>query len=148
MFYRKENGMEENSKAASPVLERKGIWVGAVADGELYTMEEIPDPVFSTGVLGKCVGILPSEGTVYSPCDGILASVAETGHALTFNADNGEQFLVHVGIDTVEMNGKGFRVLKEAGSRIKLGDPVLEADLDMIREAGHSTMIIIVRLNK
>jgi len=140
--------MEEITKADDLIQKKKGIWVGAVADGELYAMEEIPDQVFSMGVLGKCVGILPSNGTVYSPCDGILTAVTETRHALTFTADDGEQYLVHVGIDTVDMNGKGFRVLKEAGNRVKLGDPVLEADLDMIREAGHSTMIIIVRLNQ
>lgn len=128
------------------MTESEKMWVHAPADGELYRMEEIPDEVFSTGVLGRCIGIMPSSGTIYAPCDGTVASVTDTRHAMGIVSESGEEYLLHVGIDTVRMNGDGFKVLKEEGSHVTAGEPVLEADLEKIRSAGYLPMVILVRI--
>ena len=119
------------------------IKLAAVADGRLIPMEDISDPAFAGGTLGKCVGILPDNGKIYAPCDGKVSGIAETKHAITFTASNGTNILVHVGIDTVNLGGKGFKVLVKEGDTVQKGDQVMEADLDVIKSAGLSPMIII-----
>ena len=120
--------------------------VAAPADGELIPMNEIPDPVFSSGQLGKCVGILPENGSIYSPCDGTLVSIAETRHAVTVRSDEGGEYLLHVGLDTVKLGGRGFTVLVREGERVSRMQKLMEADLDLIRKSGYSTMVIVVKL--
>ena len=119
------------------------IELAAVADGRLIPMEDISDPAFAGGTLGKCVGILPDNGKIYAPCDGKVSGIAETKHAVTFTASNGTSLLVHVGIDTVNLGGKGFTVLVKEGDTVQKGDQIMEADLDVIKNAGLSPMIII-----
>lgn len=116
------------------------------ADGELVLMEEIPDPVFSSGQLGKCVGIIPDNGNIYAPCDGTVVGVAETLHAVTIRSDSGAEYLLHIGINTVELGGKGFNVLVSEGERINKSQKIIEADLDLIKGNGYSTMVIVVNL--
>ena len=138
---------ECTAKAEKNIEDKKnGLKPGAPADGELIPMQEIPDPVFSSGKLGKCIGILPENGNIWSPCDGTVVSIAETKHAITIKADNGEEFLVHVGIDTVKLGGKGFMVLVSEGDYIGKSQKIMTADLDVIRGAGLSTMVIICKL--
>ena len=122
--------------------EEQEIRIAAPADGRLIPMEEIPDPVFASGTMGECTGILPENGTIYAPCDGIVSGVAETGHAVTFTTADGREILVHVGIDTVTLGGRAFSVLVRKGDSVSTGDIVLKADLDVIRQAGLSTMVI------
>ena len=78
--------------------------LAAPADGELIPMEEIPDTAFASGTLGDCVGILPENGMVYAPCDGVVSGIAQTGHAITFTASDGREVLVHAGLDTVHFD--------------------------------------------
>ena len=118
----------------------------APADGALIPMNEIPDTVFSSGQLGKCIGILPDNGNIYSPCDGTIVSIAETKHAVTIHSDEGEDYLVHVGIDTVKLAGKGFEVLVAEGDRVSRSQQLMKADLATITQAGYSTMVILVKL--
>lgn len=122
--------------------------IAAPADGKLIPMEDIPDPVFSSGTLGECIGIMPESGTIYAPCDGKVLLVAETKHAVTIKADDGSSILIHAGIDTVKLGGKGFRTFVNGGDTIKTGDRLLEADLDVIRAAGLSPMIITLLLKQ
>lgn len=117
----------------------------APADGGLIAMENIPDPAFSSGSLGKCIGVMPENGLIYSPCGGTVTSVAETKHAFTVETENGESILVHVGIDTVKLNGKGFEMKAAAGDTVSAGQLVMQADLDVIRDAGLSPVVIVVR---
>ena len=105
-------------------------------------MEDIPDPVFSSGTMGECAGILPENGTIYAPCDGTVTGIAQTKHAITFMSTDGREILVHVGIDTVRLNGKGFTVFTKEGATVSKGDKVMEADLDVIHGAGLSTIVI------
>ena len=100
----------------------------------------------SSGQLGKCIGILPDNGSIYSPCDGTIVSIAETKHAVTIHSDEGEDYLVHVGIDTVKLAGKGFEVLVSEGDRISRAQHIMNADLAAITQAGYSTMVILVKL--
>ena len=118
----------------------------APADGELIAMNEIPDPVFSSGQLGECIGILPNNGIIFSPCSGTILHIAETRHAVTLRSDNGEEYLLHIGIDTVKLGGKGFNILVCEGEHVNSAQKIMEADLDLIKENGYSTIVIMVRL--
>ena len=120
--------------------------LGATAKGDCLPMEKIPDPVFSTGVLGQCCGIDPTEGKVYAPIDGKIVQVADTLHAVGLEAA-GIEILIHVGVDTVDMNGDGFTSSLKVGQSVKKGDLLLTMDLDKIRAAGHPATVITVVTN-
>ena len=119
--------------------------VAAPADGVLVPMEEIPDPAFSAGTLGECIGILPDNGAVYAPCSGTIVEIADTKHALTLSDPDGRKLLIHLGINTVSLNGRPFTVYGKVGDSVKQGQKLADADLDMIRAAGLSPMVIVVR---
>ncbi|MCQ2398517.1 MAG: phosphoenolpyruvate--protein phosphotransferase [Sphaerochaetaceae bacterium] len=123
------------------------ISLTAAADGELFSMEEIPDPVFSSGSMGKCIGILPDNGNIYAPINGKVVTVAETHHAVVIEGEGGRQILVHVGINTVKLGAKAFTLHVEKGSLVEANTLLMETDLEMIKDAGLSTMVIVVVLN-
>ncbi len=116
--------------------------IAAPADGKQIPGEEIPDPVFADRSIWQCVGILPENGIICAPCDGVVSGVTATKHALTFTASNGREILVHAGIDTVSLDGRGFTVFVQEGQAVSKGDKVMETDLDLIRAAGLSPMVI------
>ena len=113
------------------------------ADGEVVPMEEIPDQVFSRGTMGRCMGVLPSNGNVHAPCKGVVTMVAETRHAFSIRTDTGANVLVHVGIDTVSLNGKGFECLVGQGDAVEADDLVMRVDLDAVAAAGLSPVIVV-----
>ena len=106
--------------------------------GKVIEIEDIGDGVFSEGILGQGCGIIPSEEEVYAPAAGMVATIADTGHALGLTTEDGLDVLIHVGIDTVEMNGDGFRVHVKEGQRISFGQLLMTCNLDKIRAAGYS----------
>lgn len=116
----------------------------APMSGEVYPLSEVPDAVFSEGVLGDGVAILPKDGKIYSPVDGVLDSIAETKHAFGFRADAGYEVLVHVGLDTVNLNGKGFTLHAAQGDVLKAGDLVAEVDLKFLEKNEISTITPVV----
>ncbi len=116
----------------------------APVGGETVPMKEIPDVMFSSGVIGSCIGILPESGHVLAPCDGVVMEIADTCHALTFKTDEGMEILLLIGIDTFTLNGDGLSPLVGEGERVTKGQPVMEADLDKIRAAGLSPIVITV----
>lgn len=120
--------------------------LGAVAKGTFVPMEDIPDPTFSQGVLGICCGIDPETGHVYSPMDGTISQLADTLHAVGIEA-KGVELLIHVGIDTVEMKGDGFKSNVKEGQTVKKGDLLLTMDLKKIKAAGHPTTIMVAVTN-
>lgn len=120
--------------------------LGAVAQGTFVTMTEIPDEVFSTGVLGSCCGIEPKESNVYAPIDGKISQLADTLHAIGIDA-GGMEILIHVGVDTVDMNGDGFTNAVSLNQSVKKGDLLLTVDLEKIRAAGHPATVIMVVTN-
>lgn len=120
--------------------------LGAVAQGSFVPMEQIPDPTFSQGILGMCCGINPETGKVYSPMDGTISQLADTLHAVGIEA-KGVELLIHVGIDTVEMKGDGFKSYVKEGQTVKKGDLLLTMDLEKIKAAGHPATIMVAVTN-
>ena len=102
--------------------------------GKAVPLSEVPDPVFSEKVLGGGVAIIPADGKIVSPVDGEISTVAETGHAYGFTSENGQEVLVHVGLETVSLNGECFKVYGKAGDKVKAGDLVAEVDLEYLKE--------------
>lgn len=117
----------------------------APLSGRVLPMEEIPDLVFSQGVLGEGVGIDPSGSVVAAPADAAVCSVmADSRHAVGLTLDNGAELLIHVGINTVSMNGDGFQLHVKEGQRVRLGDKLITFDPEKIRAAGHSTITVLL----
>ncbi len=140
-------GLFDFIKKESPVAVQWPVVVAAAAKGKVLPMAEVPDPVFSEGVLGQCCGIEPVEGKVYAPVDGKVIQVAESRHALGFTGPGGVEILLHIGVDTVDMNGDGFVSKVKVGSIVKKGQLVLTMDLDKIKAAGHPSTVITVITN-
>ncbi|MGP9580092.1 MULTISPECIES: glucose PTS transporter subunit IIA [unclassified Brachybacterium] len=111
--------------------------------GRLVPIGEVSDPVFASKALGEGVGIIPVDGRILAPADGLLATVATTGHAFGLLADGGAEVLVHVGIDTVKMDGEGFDVRVEQGQRVQAGDLLAMVDLEAIRAAGYDSITLL-----
>ncbi|MGQ7671544.1 sucrose-specific PTS transporter subunit IIBC [Streptococcus suis] len=113
--------------------------------GNVVTLENVNDPVFSSGAMGKGLAVKPSEGVVYAPADAEVTIAFETGHAYGLKTASGAEILIHIGIDTVSMNGNGFEKLVAAGDKVKAGTPIAKLDVAKIAEAGldDTTMIIV-----
>jgi len=133
-------GFLKNKNADSAIV------LGAPAKGRFIPMEEIPDEVFSQGIMGECCGVEPDEGKVCSPVDGVVSQLTDTLHAVGLEAQ-GLELLIHVGVDTVEMKGDGFTTAVDAGQAVKKGDLLLTMDLEKIRAAGHPTTVILAVTN-
>ena len=138
--------LKKDEPAITPVAVTFPVTLGAVADGNVVPMEQIPDDIFSKGVLGTCCGIDPSVGKVYAPVDGKINQLTETLHAVGIEA-GGMEILIHVGIDTVDMNGDGFSNMVKLNQTVKKGDLLLTMDLEKISAAGHPTTIILAVTN-
>ena len=104
--------------------------------GKAVSLSEVPDPVFAEKVIGDGIAIIPEDGKIVSPVDGEVSSIAETGHAYGFTADNGLEVLVHVGLETVSLKGECFKVYAKAGDKVKAGDLIAEVDLNLLKEKG------------
>lgn len=107
-------------------------------------MEEVKDEAFSSGALGYGAAIIPTKGTIYSPVEGKVASIYPTGHAIGIISNSGKEILIHIGIDTVKLEGKGFNTYVEEGTIIHPGDRLVDVDLDFIKENGYDTSVIVV----
>lgn len=107
--------------------------IASPVNGRAIPIKDVPDPVFAEKVLGDGCALIPSDGRVYSPVDGVVSTVAETRHAYGFSSDDGMEILVHFGLETVSLKGEGFKSLVSAGERVKKGDLVAEADMEILR---------------
>lgn len=116
-------------------------------EGEVIPLEKIGDGVFSEGILGPGCGINPKEETVYAPVNGTITTLADTKHAIGIMSDDGVEVLIHVGMDTVDMNGTGFVVLVSLDQKVKCGQPILKFSMDKIKAAGHPTTTAFVVTN-
>lgn len=121
--------------------------VHSVADGEVINIEDVKDPVFSQKMMGDGFAVEPENGHIVSPVAGKVTSVFPTKHALGLITDNGLEVLVHIGLDTVSLEGKPFEVKVSEGQTVAAGDLLVEADLDAIRAAGRETSTIVVFTN-
>ena len=120
--------------------------LGAMVSGTFVPMDQIPDTVFSSGVLGICCGIEPEEGRVVAPISGKVTQVADTLHAVGLEA-GGMELLIHVGVDTVNMEGRGFSCKVKLGQTVEKGQALLTMDLGEIRAASHPTTVILAVTN-
>lgn len=123
------------------------VTVYAAATGAVVQMEEIPDPAFATGALGYAVGIAPTEGIVCSPIDGIVTMLSSSRHAIGIRSVNGAEVLIHIGVDTVKMQGDGFTAKVLEGTQVSRGQEILTVDLDKVHAAGYPDVIITAITN-
>lgn len=134
------------AKTEAPVAATTTV-VNAPVSGHVISLDETGDPVFASRALGEGVGIQPADSEVVAPVSGVLQTVAETGHAFGIKTDDGVEVLVHVGIDTVKMNGEGFDVKVKANEHVNAGDTLVVVDFDKVKEAGYSTTTLMTVLN-
>ncbi|MFJ2536851.1 phosphoenolpyruvate--protein phosphotransferase [Pseudomonas sp. NPDC087614] len=125
----------------------KELTLSAPLSGPVLTLAKVPDAVFASGAMGDGIAIDPINDTLYSPCAGVIIHVARTGHALTVRADNGAQILLHLGLDTVELNGEGFSMLVKEGTRVSKGQPLLRYDVDKVGLQCKSLVSLLILTN-
>ncbi|WP_180699256.1 phosphoenolpyruvate--protein phosphotransferase [Pseudomonas crudilactis] len=125
----------------------KELTLSAPLSGPVLTLAKVPDAVFASGAMGDGIAIDPLNDTLYSPCAGVIIHVARTGHALTVRADNGAEILLHLGLDTVELNGEGFSMLVKEGARVTKGQPLLRYDLDKVGQQCKSLVSLLILTN-
>lgn len=121
--------------------------LGSPVKGELLPLEEVNDKVFSSGVVGQGIAILPQEGRIYSPVDGVIASTFTSGHAVGILSQNGAEILIHVGINTVQLEGQHYEMHVAEGDKVKKGQLLLAFDLEAIQKAGYDTVTPMVVTN-
>ncbi|MDE7250234.1 MAG: PTS glucose transporter subunit IIA [Lachnospiraceae bacterium] len=121
--------------------------IGAPTAGKLVSIKEVSDPTFSEEVLGKGAAIIPTDGKFYAPVDGTISTIFPTGHAAAITSSEGVEILIHIGLDTVKLEGKHFTIHAEEGQEIKKGDLILEADLDQIKAEGYDIITPVIICN-
>lgn len=132
---------------AVPAVDCQPGAVYAPVAGTVIPSEEIPDETFAAGVLGRGVGIQPTDGLVVAPFDGEISSVTDTKHAVGISSPDGMELLIHVGVDTVAMNGEGFQCFVQEGQQVKAGDKLITFDRDKIAAAGHPDVVVVLVTN-
>lgn len=150
LFWKPKEGTEEAETSAK---ENKKSLVGtneriySPMTGNVLKLSEINDQAFSSEALGKGLAINPTDGKVYSPVDGTVTMLFRTNHAIGITSDKGVEILVHIGMDTVEMDGEGFFAHVKQGDKIKAGDLLIEVDLDKVKLAGYETITPVLVTN-
>lgn len=159
IIYKDEDAAEEIQEMAETIDEGTDSTTTATAEagatlevvspltGHLRQLSDVPDEVFSQGILGQGVAILPTDETVYAPFNGTVTALFDSKHAIGLTSDDGIELLIHVGIDTVQMNGEGFNYLVERDQTIEVGQPLLTFNLEKIKDHGYSTITPVVVTN-
>ena len=130
--------------------ETEGFSLVSPMDGKAIPLSEVHDEVFSSEVLGKGIAIIPETGELYAPADGVISTVVDTGHAISMVASSGAEILMHIGMDTVKMEGEGFEAAVQDGEEVKAGQLLMKFDMDLIRAAGYelTTPVLILNTDK
>ena len=159
IFWKKFNIEREDNKAQTSVKEEvKEIEVQeltadtaeetnelyAPMKGEVLDVSKSADPAFASKAMGEGVAINPSEGVIYAPADGTISLIFPTKHAMGITLNSGVELLIHAGIDTVKMEGKGFETFVETGAKVKKGDKLLSFDMDLVKEKGYQTQTMFL----
>ena len=147
----KNDKKQENEKAVNienKIMEKEIVY--SPLKGEVKLLEEAEDEAFASGALGKGAAVVPVEGKVVAPVDGIIVTLFPTNHAIAIETNSGVEILIHVGLDTVQLDGKYFYPKVKEGDKIKKGDLILEFDIDEIKKAGYvlTTPIIITNTDE
>lgn len=140
---------EKQAKKAELVDQEvvKGTKLVSPLDGTVMPLAEVKDEVFSSGAMGQGVAVEPTNGLLRAPADGKMVMTFETGHAVGMKSNDGAEILIHIGMDTVNLQGKGFETLVQKGQEVKSGDPLVKFDIDAIKEAGYTVTTPIVITN-
>lgn len=145
------NGGDKNKQESKDEVKQEPLTnqevIFSPLKGEVTELSKVEDEAFSTGLLGKGIAIKPVEGKVVAPANGVVTTFFPTGHALGITTDNGTEILIHVGMDTVQLEGKYFTPRVKQGDKIKAGDVLLEFDIDKIKESGFSTITPVIITN-
>ena len=139
MFFRHKKQGAEKKEVIGKIF--------AAQSGTVIPITQVHDEVFAQKVLGDGVAIKPETGTVVSPVTGEVVTVAETLHAYGIKTPDGLEVLVHIGVNTVELNGEGFQGMVKLGDNIKVGTPLCEVNLDLLKKKGYDTDIVIIVTN-
>ena len=126
---------------------KKNKDIVAPVSGKVIDLSEVPDEVFAQRLAGDGVAILPTGNKIVAPADGVLTLLFNTGHAFAITLKNGVELLVHIGIDTVALNGKGFTKLVEQGIKVKAGMPIVRIDEEAVEAAGYSLITPVLITN-
>ncbi|MCH1939193.1 PTS sugar transporter subunit IIA [Holdemania massiliensis] len=122
--------------------------VYSVVQGLAKNLDDVCDPVFSKRMLGDGIAVEPSNSKIFSPVDGKIVMFFETKHALGIRAKDGAELLLHIGIDTVELNGKPFKEKAKIGDSVSRGDLLMEVDFSMIKKLGYDTTVMLIATNR
>lgn len=138
-----------NKDKANDVQANSGsdIIIQSPLNGNKVSLSDISDAAFSSGALGQGLAIQPAEGKLYSPVNGTIVTLFPTGHAVGLKSDEGVEVLVHIGMDTVSLDGDGFTIHAQADQVVKQGDLLVEFDIDKIKEAGLESVTPVVITN-
>ncbi len=152
LFYKERKETAETAKvSATGVAAVKGkdgkIALASPLKGKVLKLSEVKDEAFASGVLGQGAAIEPEEGVLYAPADGTVSALFPTGHAIGLTTQTGLELLMHVGMDTVQLDGKGFKAFVETGETVKQGQKLLEFDRKLISEAGYSLVTPVLVTN-
>lgn len=134
-------------KLFSKKTKEQQVIVKAPLTGELIPLEQVPDPVFAQKIVGDGVAIKPVEGVLLAPVKGKILHLAATSHAIGIVTDEGIELLLHIGIDTVKLNGTGFTSCIKVGDQVDVGDKLVEFDIQAIEQAGLSTITPVLVTN-
>ena len=137
----------EKSKVPAPSITNERVVLSSPLAGRVVPLNEVKDQVFSSGAMGKGIAIDPANGTLVAPSDGTITTLFPTGHAIGLTTTDGVEILMHIGMDTVELEGKGFEIFVKQEDQVKKGDLLVKFDLSLIKEAGYSTVTPIVVTN-
>lgn len=141
----KETSIERNGSTKDIALESSVIY--SPLSGEVLQLNQVSDKVFSSKMMGEGIAILPDEGKVYAPFSGSIEMIFPTGHAVGLKSSYGVELLIHVGLDTVDLNGEGYTYFVKQGDVVAKGDLLIEFDIDTIKAAGYDTVTPIVITN-
>ncbi len=122
------------------------VTVDAPVTGRMFPLHEVQDEAFSQGYIGKGIAIDPASGLVVAPVSGKVRHIIETKHAILLEHQSGIQFLIHIGIDTVDLKGKGFHTFVKPGDKIRAGQTLMEFDLQEICAAGYLTHVLLIAI--
>lgn len=116
----------------------------SICDGMMIPNNKIEDKIFSEEVLGQTIGFIPHNGQIVSPCNGIIESIFPTGHAFTIRMKDGTGILVHIGINTVDLGGEGFKIFTKEGQKVIAGQKIVDVDLEFVKERGYMTTTMLI----
>lgn len=127
--------------------EKSKVVISAPVQGKPVSLSQVNDPTFSEEMLGKGMAIIPEVGEIYAPADGEISLMFDTFHAVSMTTDEGVEILIHVGLDTVNRNGHGFKNHVFTGEKVKKGDLLLSVDLETLKEEGYDMITPVVICN-